>query len=321
MRTIPILAVMAAAIAAGCDMEDWNPALSPAPSSDAAPIPKPVMATVNGEVIYMEQLNEILVANYGMTIAQHLVADMLVEQEAKRRGITVTEDDIRAEGDYKLDQVTVQPDAGPAERRELLRRMLAKEGLSYADYQRVLRREALLRKMAMADVRIYEADLRNEFDRQYGRQVLVRHIQVESIATAEQILQMVRDGADFARLAQEYSLDPSGKQGGLRPPIGAMTTECPPVIRDVAMSLRRPGELSEIIRTGTAYHLLQLEQDIPPQDASFEEVKDQLRASVLRRTIDEQAKPRLLQRLFSQANLQYADPILRRQYAQHDMQP
>lgn len=321
MRTAPILAVLAA-IAAGCDMETWDLSQpAPTPNAVAEPTDQPVMATVNGEPIYMAELNEILVANYGMNIAQHLIFNKIVAQEALRRGVTASDDDVRAESDYVLDQITDDPDADPAKRRELLTRTLAREGLSYSDYQKFLRRQALLRKMAAEDVRIYEADVRKEFDRQYGRQVVVRNIQVASAAAAEQILQMARDGADFARLAQENSLAPSARDGGLVAPIGPMSTEWPPAIRDVALSLREVGELSDIIRTGTVYHVLRLERNIPPRDATFDEVKDDLRVNLRRRVIQEDAMPRLLSRLSADAHLEFVDPILQRQYARRDMQP
>ncbi len=319
MRIILILAMMAVALTFGCEIEPWQSEADP-PAAPVQQAAKPIMATVNGEPIYMEQLNDLLVRNYGMQMAQHLVLDMLVDQEARRRGVTVSEDDIRAETDYMLDQITPNPDAGPAERRELLAKMLDEKGLSHADFQRIVRREALGRKMASAEVRIYEADLRNEFDRQYGRQVLVRHIQAESLAAAEEIIRMVRDGADFAELAQRNSLDASSaSRGGLIPPIGPRSTDQPAAIRDVAMSLRRPGQLSAVIRTGAAYHLLQLQREIPPRDVSFEDVKDELKVSLLRRTIEIEAKPRLLARLMGDANLKFEDPILQQQYARLDI--
>lgn len=316
------LAALAVVVTLGCDVEPWDPDPQPGQIDDAAVSDaRPVMATVNGEPIYMEDLHEILVANYGMTIAQQLIANEVVEQEAHRLGVTVNDDDIRAEDDYFIERITGEPDVAPSHRRELLARMLAEQGMSHADYQKILRREALLRKIVAPQVQPTDGELRNEYDRQFGRQVQVRHIQVESLAVAEQILEMARDGVDFARLAQQYSLSPSGQQGGLLPPIGSMSDEWPPAIRDVAMSLRRAGELSGIVRTGTAFHLLRLERDIPPQDVSFDLVRDALLVSLRRRIVDENAKPALLRHLLTQANVVFVDRLLRTQHARASAQP
>jgi len=316
MRNALLPAAMAVVIAMGCEPQALtNEPHDQTRQAPAPPLVQPVMANVNGQPIYMTDLNEILVTNYGMTIAQQLIADMVVQQEANKRQIIVTDDDIAAENDYFLHGITDQQDVQPAHRRELLTRMLAEKGMSYADYERFLRRQVLLRKMVTPDIQIYEADLRNEFSRQFGRQVQVRHIQLESLAAADQVLQMLRDGADFARLAQDYSIDPSSApNGGLLPPISSMSDECQPAIREVVLALNKPGEVSDIIRSGTTFHLLQLVREIPPQDVSFEQVKDQLHAALLRQAID-QAILSLLQRLIATADIEFTDPILRTQHA------
>ncbi len=323
LTALTALAALAVVVTLGCDVESWDPDPQPGQIDNAAAASdvRLVMATVNDEPIYMEDLHEILVTNYGMTMAQQLIANEVVEQEARRLGVTVNDDDIRAEDDYFIQRITGQSDVAPSHRRELLARMLAQQGMSHADYQRVLRREALLRKIVAPQVQPTDAEVHDEYDRQFGRQVQVRHIQVESLARAEQILEMARDGVDFARLAQQYSLSPSAQQGGLMPPIGLMSKEWPPAIRDVAISLRQVGELSGIIRTGTAFHVLRLERDIPPQDIEFDQVADALLMSLRRRIIDENAKPALLRHLLAQANVVFVDRLLRTQHARTGAQP
>jgi peptidyl-prolyl cis-trans isomerase SurA len=74
---------------------------------------------------------------------------------------------------------------------------------------------------------------------------------------AEGILQLVRNGQDFAQLAAMYSDDPSGKEGG---DLGFFKKgDMIPQFEDVAFTLK-PGEVSDVVQTEFGYHIIKVDE-------------------------------------------------------------
>jgi peptidyl-prolyl cis-trans isomerase D len=93
-------------------------------------------------------------------------------------------------------------------------------------------------------------------------------------AKAESILKQLKAGADFAKLAREYSEDPGSKDkgGDLGWIVRGQTV---PAFENAAFSLK-PGELSGIITTQYGLHIIQVLAKEPARVKPFEEVKDQI---------------------------------------------
>ncbi len=96
-------------------------------------------------------------------------------------------------------------------------------------------------------------------------------------AEAEKVLQQVRDGADFGKLAKQYSADPgsSGNDGDLGYfPAGTMVPEF-----DQTVSAMKVGDVSDLVRTQFGFHIIKLTDikgsEIPPlEDVRAELVKE-----------------------------------------------
>ena len=79
------------------------------------------------------------------------------------------------------------------------------------------------------------------------------HILVKNKSTAEEILVKLKEGKDFAKLAEEYSIDGSRRRGG---DLGEFTRGI--MVRDfedAAFSLQK-GEVSGIVKTQFGYHII-----------------------------------------------------------------
>lgn len=344
MRYVPLLLIFAL-LAVGCGPEEVSVRPDPKPptttvEADPEPPPDPpapkttdapdasdsqpvrstdgqraVMAYVNGEPIYMDALHDLLVKTYGLKISNQLIANELVRQEAALRKVTITEKDVQRESEETFDRIIGVQVQG-ADREEILQQLLDQRGLTELEWNLTMRRNALLRKIAGKNVAVSQAMIRDEFDRVYGTKAVVRHIEVGTLAEAREILQQLKKGADFAQLAYKKSVNASAADGGLLPPISAQSRMVPLSLREAALALDEPGDLSDPIKVETRFHILRLEKTIEPKDVKLDEVRDKLAESIRSRLAAAEGQ-RILRKLLAEAHrqelIEYVDPGLKKQ--------
>ena len=100
-----------------------------------------------------------------------------------------------------------------------------------------------------------------------------RHILVETEAKASEILSLIKSGADFAKVAQQESIDPSREHGG---DIGAFSRG--QLIKEFedAVTALEVGQTSGIVRSQFGYHVIQLTEKLPARTLTLDEVRDQI---------------------------------------------
>lgn len=115
-------------------------------------------------------------------------------------------------------------------------------------------------------------------------QVKAQHILVEvneerseseALARAQQVYELVlKDKPGFAKLAKEYSDDPSAERnGGL---LGFFDrTKMVPEFSEAAFALK-PGEVSKPVKTSFGYHVIHVVERRPETKMPFERVRDKL---------------------------------------------
>ena len=111
-------------------------------------------------------------------------------------------------------------------------------------------------------------------------EVRARHILVEGEDEAKAILEQLKGGADFAKLAKEKSKDPGAADGG---DLGYFTKDqMVPEFADVAFKMY-PGQLSNPVKTQFGWHVIKVEDKRIKQPPEFEKVKDQIEAYLARK--------------------------------------
>lgn len=106
-----------------------------------------------------------------------------------------------------------------------------------------------------------------------------RHIMVKDEAEAKKIIQELKGGADFQKLAREKSIDKSTTNEGGE--LGYMRkNDIDPTFGDALFSLK-PGAYSETpVKTSLGWHIIKVEDRRKVKPPKFEEIKDQLGAAV-----------------------------------------
>lgn len=139
-----------------------------------------------------------------------------------------------------------------------------------------------------AEIQQYYQQHQQQF--QSPEEVRVRHILIRVAPNAdpatdaaarkkaESILDQLHHGADFAKLAKQYSDDPGSKaQGGELGFLQRGTTA--PEFDKTAFALQ-PGETSGVIKTQFGYHILQVEEKHPAQEKSLADVRSLIEADL-----------------------------------------
>ena len=145
---------------------------------------------------------------------------------------------------------------------------------------------AMENNINITDVEIaqYYQDNKPQFTTQ-GQQRLA-HIQVKTEQQAQELYQQLQNGANFADLAKNHSIDPtSAERGGDLSWVSA--GEFPKVFEDTANALA-VGQYSQPINLDNHYHIILVEERKEPKLQPLESVKAQITAQIRQNLVNTQ---------------------------------
>jgi peptidyl-prolyl cis-trans isomerase C len=258
-----------------------------------------VVAKVNGTEIKKDELvktadqlhkqmpNAPETADFYRRVLDNLVSRELLLQEAKAAGVTATDAEI---GKQMADLKAKFP--SPEKYQEELKA----EGMTEAELTQRARDAFVVQKLVETRIVnglvVSEAEEKAFYDQNQAQmkrpeRVHVRHILVKvekgasdvekqkAKAKAESLLEKIKAGGDFAKLAEENSDDPGSKvRGGDLGWVPRGQTVAG--FETAAFGLKKPNDLSGVVETEYGFHIIQL---VEHQDAGvvpFAEVKDKI---------------------------------------------
>ena len=135
---------------------------------------------------------------------------------------------------------------------------------------------------------IPEAELKAAYDAQFGEadpetEYHAAHILVETEAEANEIVDTLNAGADFANLAKEKSTGPSGPNGG---DLGWFGKGMMVPAFEEAVIAMDTGTISDPVQTQFGWHVIKLYETRQADIPSFEEMREELDAELRQATID-----------------------------------
>ena len=222
-----------------------------------------VLATIDGEKITMDDFNKELdkiPVNMKMLVASEsgkknfldrLVVRKLLLKEAKKEKIDSEKDFQDRLADIK-DQLVIE---------SLLKKKIITEAQISDD-----------------ELKKYYEEHKEEFKR--PKEINTRHILLKTEGEAKQVQAKLLKGDDFVELAKTYSIDPNAKASGGEigfQPQGSLL----PDYEKAAFNLKKPGDISGIVKTQFGYHIIRLEAVRPAAYVPFEEVKDSIKNGIV----------------------------------------
>ncbi len=260
-----------------------------------------VAAVVNGEEISREKLANTLIDIYGNEGLERLIRRTLVKQEAKKRKVTVTEEEIAKRIELHIDaQIQQQMSKGGLKDKQDLSRELEKASMTLEQYRNNIKKMSKLtngqieaelqaEKIIRKTINISEEELHAAYEEQLGEKILAKQIVFRTKRDAEKSLERIKSGSDFEALVKKESIDRnSAAREGRMIPFGPKGT------LGKAVANLKNGELSKIIKTDSGYHIIKLEKRIPRSTKKFSEVKGDLMKFATARKVQTRLNPWLI---------------------------
>ena len=228
-----------------------------------------VLVKVNGEQITRDDLFSEMYAQVGDETLENMVRSKLLSQKAETMGVTVSENEL----DVSIQEVIDESFGGSEEEFHLV---LGYYGYTPETFRDEMRTSILLEKIVFSFDDYSEEELRQFFDDNYNffgqpEEIEVRHILLETEAEAEEVLQKLEQGGDFADLAREYSIDDSSSaEGGY---LGFMMRGMMvKAFEESAFALSR-GEVSGPVNSEFGFHIIEVLDRIEGFEVSFEDAR------------------------------------------------
>lgn len=258
------------------------------------------VATVDGESITANDLYQLMVSVIGSQAVEQLITEKLIDNEAAKQNIAVSEDEINAEFEEIKSNF---PDEAT------FNMQLQYMGITPEQFKDQLASEMKLRKLVEPEIEVTDEEIQQYYDNnqsQFGtpEQVRASHILVkkEDKELAEKILAEVKNGGDFAELAKEYSEDGSAAQGGDLGFFGRGQMVAP--FEEAAFSLD-VNEISDLVESQFGYHIIKVTDKQEAEVTPFEEVKEDIREMVFNQKVSERIST-YIQELRSAAKIENA---------------
>lgn len=156
---------------------------------------------------------------------------------------------------------------------------------------------------------VTEAQAKAAYEEQIAKlppepEVRARHILVKTEQEAKDIIQQLKKGADFTELAKKSSDGPSSQTGG---DLGYFSKgQMVKPFEDAAFALEK-GQISEPVQTEFGWHVIKVEDKRNRPLPAFDEVKDQLVASLIQNKLKT-----VVQDLRGSAKVEIVDPELKK---------
>ncbi len=274
-----------------------------------------IAAIVNGEVITLsevqekarpvmerlkaegEQIGELERQQIITKVLGELIDQTLVDIEAKKLGITVSDEEVDRAYHQLLQENNIS--------EEELKRQLTASGLTLKSYKEQLKRQIqqsrLVQSQVRAKIAVTEDEIINYIKEKglagNGQEPLysLQHICVpygngsskeEARERAEEAYNKLKSGVPFEQVAVEYSAVPSAQEGGF---LGTFTMkEMAPFVQEAIKGLRQ-GEFTQVMDTPMGWQIFRLKGVSRAKDGGIPKgLAEEVRNKIYRQKINSQ---------------------------------
>ncbi|HHT06637.1 MAG TPA: foldase [Hydrogenispora sp.] len=244
-----------------------------------------VVASVNGEKITKDELYQLLLKQAGQQGLNLLIAQRIVDLEAKKQKITISDAEIKEALEEYYDHYGGE---------ETFTQIIEMSGTSLAEVKKNLVSTMKIKKLLEPRIKVTEEEMKaffeeNKEDFAQEEQVKARHILVATEKEAQEIKDKLAKGEDFAALAKEYSTDDSTKNNGGQ--LGFFNRgDMVPEFEKAAFALA-VGEISAPVKTEYGYHLIKVEEKKEAAAPNYEKSKADIKEYLFNQKLQQEYNP------------------------------
>lgn len=248
--------------------------------SDADPVHQRGLATVDGVEIGADEVLAKLFSTHTELVYAALestVRAQVLQLEAERLGVVVDVASLELEVGrvLKTQQDRFAFEAGPDQDFE--RYVANRYRITPEAYRSVIRREVLEQMLLVRTVR---------YASRQSERMICRVIVVKEKEKADELAEKLAEGANFARLAEQNSIDRSAVRGGLLAPV-ARTNGEPLLVGAAALEAGALAPVEPLTNDGvTLFRLLKVERHLPADPRSYAEQRAELEAELEERPVE-----------------------------------
>jgi foldase protein PrsA len=259
-------------------------------------LPPDTAAKINGQAILTKDLVDRLMQLYGKQELQTLIYYVIVDQEAQRRGVQVTDQQVN---DEIANMRKRWGDRFP--------NYLASIGLTEKLLPQQVREELQVQGLIGKEIVVTDQDIEDfykEHQSRYHRPATVRLriIVTDAKAQADAALAALKKGAKFPDVVQQYSVDEGtkahGGDVGMDLPQGAFVPEWKP-LEDAAFALPVNG-VSDVLSVGDKFAIIQVTATHGPEDIGLAQAHDEIKTELFKTKLDQRSRD-YLKDLYDQA--------------------
>lgn len=235
------------------------------------------VATVNGVAITKDKLYEAMFQGSGNETLTSLIEEELINQEAKKANITVTDAEIEEQ----------MKNLGSAEELDMF---LAQSGMTLDQVKQGLSVNIKVTKLLEPQISVTDEEIKTAFETYNDsfntpEQVRASVILVATEVEANQVIKELKEGKDFAELAKAKSLDTLTKEQGGDTDFFARG-EKEEAVEEAAFKLA-VNEISGPVKTTEGYQVIKVTDRIEEKKATLEEKKEEIRKGLTSQKVSE----------------------------------
>ncbi|ROQ93266.1 peptidylprolyl isomerase [Desulfosoma caldarium] len=226
-------------------------------------------------------------------VLRQMIRDKLTAQEVARLKITVT--------DSEVEEALASIQSANNMSRQQLEAMLQREGRSLEQFKKMIRqdmeRARLIERVLKSKTLITDEQVQSALSREVRSPEEERHLAVIFLAApkapearqavrlkAQEILNRIRQGENFADLARAYSQGPEAQNGG---DIGTIKAKnMVPALEQATRNLE-PGQVSDVLESADGFYIIKLLDAKRPKLGEVDErVKEKVRQELFRMEVN-----------------------------------
>ncbi|MCB2191417.1 MAG: SurA N-terminal domain-containing protein [Deltaproteobacteria bacterium] len=231
---------------------------------------------------------------------ERMIDEKIFAKEVKKAGLSVSDQEL----DHFINRIKQSNNLSDDD----FVASLSRQGMTLKEYRADLRRDILKQRLITQEVKkhvvISDAEVEKYYKEHYDQfqnmdevNMMAIFLRVDPQAgltaenavrqKAENILQKIKGGEEFSKLAQQYSQGPGAERGGRLGPVKA--NDLLPSMRQ-ALGEMKPGQVSEVLQIPQGFVIMKLLERSGDKDLALAEVKEQIRSKLAREKTEKRFK-------------------------------